>query len=82
MKLEKDISEEDIKNKDLVITMGGSHTYLKSTSFIKDCNTPILAVDTQASQEIASTLGNKLNHLQAEKDSVNLIRALDSPETR
>jgi hypothetical protein len=34
VKLEKDISEQDIKNKDLVITMGGSHTYLRSTSFI------------------------------------------------
>jgi NAD kinase len=43
---EDELSESDAKNVDLVVALGGDHTYLVASQFIKPKTIPILGLNT------------------------------------
>ena len=52
---------DDTKDKDLIISMGGDHTYLTSSSIAYDCSIPILGINTQILSELGILAGNKMH---------------------
>ena len=46
---------------DLLISLGGDHTYLKSSSFIPDWSIPILGINTTTESEKGALTYNHIN---------------------
>ena len=47
---EDEVTEEHVKGIDLVIALGGDHTYLLSSALIKDQLVPLLGINTYAAK--------------------------------
>jgi len=45
-KQECEVSREDAKDADLLVTLGGDHTFLLASSLIKNNETPLLGLNT------------------------------------
>ena len=61
IKTDRDLTLDDTKDKDLIISMGGDHTYLTSSSIAYDCSIPILGINTQILSELGILAGNKMH---------------------
>ncbi len=58
---------------DLIVSVGGDHTYLQSSSFAYDSSLPIMGINSQISTESGALLGNKITAFAAEADSHKLL---------
>ena len=47
---EDDVRDEHLTNIDLVVALGGDHTYLRSSALIKDQLVPLLGINTFAAK--------------------------------
>lgn len=41
-----DVTQEDFEDKDIIMSLGGDGTFLKTASYIKNSQKPILGVNT------------------------------------
>lgn len=57
---EKTLQPEDVLGKDLVIAMGGDHTFLKSSSICDSTKVPILGINTYRAVQFGAHLQNHM----------------------
>jgi len=48
VKYEEDLTKEDVKNKDIIVSLGGDHTYLVASALIWDRRIPILGINSNS----------------------------------
>lgn len=69
VKNETFLTKEDTENVDLIISLGGDHTYLHTSSYLSDCTKPLMGINTQVLTENGNLLGNKIKTDQARADA-------------
>lgn len=82
MKLETELTENDCKDIDLVVALGGDQTYLRASSMAKNNTVPLLGVDTREAFNYGHLHGNITNSKHSKAISQKLIEYLDKPEKR
>jgi len=65
---------------DLIIAMGGDHTYLIAQSLIDDCSTPLLGINTHKTLQYGALVSNKVNHSTRMEDCKRILKNLDNPD--
>lgn len=73
---------EDAHDVDLIVTLGGDHTYLQSSAIAYDCTIPMLGINTQVATEIGVLTGNRVNKRSARQETDMILAAMDDPERR
>ena len=65
---------------DLVVSMGGDHTYLIANSLINDYNTPLLGINTYKAVQHGALVSNGINHSTRMEDCKRILKNLDDPD--
>jgi NAD kinase len=73
IKLETELTDSDAKDIDLVVALGGDHTYLRASSMAKSKDVPLLGVDTRESFNHGHLHGNVTNFKHSKTISQKLL---------
>jgi NAD kinase len=73
VKFEYELTKEDSEGKDLIVSLGGDHTYLVASAYAPDCSLPILGINTQIMTEMGSLVSNEIDPYEAKQDSLALL---------
>lgn len=71
------MTESDGNGVDLVISLGGDHTYLKASSLAKTSSVPILGIDTNEAFAHSQLSGNSMNFKYSKENAEKILKALD-----
>ncbi len=61
VRLETELTDSDAKDVDLVVALGGDHTYLRASSMAKSKDVPLLGIDTREAFNQGHLNGNTTN---------------------
>jgi len=61
VRLETELTESDAKDVDLVVALGGDHTYLRASSMAKSKDVPLIGIDTREAFNHGHLHGNTTN---------------------
>jgi len=65
---------------DLVVAMGGDHTYLIAQSLIDDYTTPLLGINTNKHVQFGALISNEVKYSSRVDDLKRILRNLDNPD--
>ena len=61
VRLETELTDSDAKDVDLVVALGGDHTYLRASSMAKSKDVPLIGIDTREAFNHGHLHGNTTN---------------------
>ena len=61
VRLETELTDSDAKDVDLVVALGGDHTYLRASSMVKSKDVPLIGIDTREAFNHGHLHGNTTN---------------------
>lgn len=61
VRLETELTDIDGKDVDLVVALGGDHTYLRASSMVKSKDVPLIGIDTREAFNHGHLNGNATN---------------------
>ncbi len=67
------ITEKDLEDKDLIVSLGGDGTFLKTASMVKDNKLPIFGVNTDPSRSVGHLTSIKIPFESRHKEIPQLI---------
>lgn len=82
IKLDSELNDTDGNGVDLIIALGGDHTYLKASSLAKTSQTPVLGIDTSEAFAHSVLSGNAMNFKHSKENAEKILKALDQPDKR
>jgi len=82
VKLDNELKEDDAKGIDLVISLGGDHTYLRASAMAKTSGVPILGIDTNEAFAHGQLSSNSINFRHSKEIAEKLLKCLDQPDKR
>ena len=62
---------------ELILSLGGDGTFLKTASFIKNRHIPILGVNTDPQRSVGCLCNRKVFHASCEDDIVKMMRYIE-----
>ena len=62
VKNELTATEKDVREADLVISLGGDHTFLRASALIQDSSTPIMGITTNRDMYTGALNGQYIDH--------------------
>jgi len=77
---ETEIKGNEMEDHDCLITLGGDHTFLKSSALIKD-DKPIMGVNTNPSYYNGALCLNYVNYRKRNRLLPMMIEALNDPDS-
>ena len=72
---QEDFEDPDI---DLILSLGGDGTFLKTASFINNRHIPILGVNTDPSRSVGHLCNREIHHYKTDEDIYSMMRMIDS----
>jgi NAD kinase len=69
--------ESDTKDIDLVVALGGDHTYLRASAMATNQSVPLLGIDTNEAFAHGHLGGNVINFKHKKEIAENLLKCLD-----
>lgn len=76
---EDQVTPEHADGMDLVVAMGGDHTYLVANSLIKDSTVPLLGLNTYKAVQFGALISNWINYSSRVEDIKRLLKGIDDP---
>ena len=55
-----DVTQQDFEDKDIIMSLGGDGTFLKTASYIKNSQKPILGVNTDPQRSVGMLCNRKI----------------------
>ena len=77
---EHEIQGDEMDNHDMLVTLGGDHTFLKGSALVKD-NKPILGMNTNPSYYNGALCVNYINYKKKNRLLPMMIESLDDPDS-
>ena len=79
VKQDYQLEEEDLEDPEieLILSLGGDGTFLKTASMIKDRHMPILGVNTDPQRSVGCLCNRKVFHATCEDDIVKMMRYIE-----
>jgi NAD kinase len=71
------LTDDDFKDVDLVISMGGDGTFLKTASYIRTHKLPILGINTDPSRSVGHLTNKAVNFERKDRDIQKIFTHLD-----
>mmetsp|Transcript_41100 Transcript_41100/g.39620 ORF Transcript_41100/g.39620 Transcript_41100/m.39620 type:complete len:87 (+) Transcript_41100:118-378(+) len=80
MKKDLELQQEDINDKDLLITLGGDGTYLRCASVIQTREIPILGINTDPGRSIGHLCNASIHNEEKTEQIDRIFRKLENKE--
>jgi len=71
------VNEDDFKDIDLVVSMGGDGTFLKTASFVKNKTLPMLGINTDPQRSVGCLCNRKVFYDTREYDIKKMFRYIE-----
>lgn len=82
IKMDSELEDNDADGVDLVISLGGDHTYLRASAMAANSSIPVWGIDTNESFTHSQLSGNSINYKHRQDLAEKLMLNLDKPENR
>ena len=77
VKNELTATKKDVENADLVISLGGDHTFLRTSSLVQDSSTPIMGITTNRDMYTGALNGQYIDHKHRAQQSEKMLELME-----
>lgn len=77
VKSEDDVEQDDMRDIDIVVSLGGDHTFLRSAALIWDSAVPILGINTYSAMYTGALNTCSINYHNRFKEAENILEAME-----
>ena len=77
VKTEISATEEDVEEADLVVSLGGDHTFLRASALIQNSSTPIMGINTARNVYTGALNSQFIDHENREEHSMEILESME-----